>query len=222
LSWSQSYEQPVHTVNIGYDFYLGRYEITQGQWQAAMGSNPAHDYNVGSNYPVYYVSWNDCRAFVTALNALVPGGGFRMPSEAEWEYACRAGTTTRFSFGDSTCDPSVCLSCDLSAYGWWCGNDGAPETPEFGTKIVGLKPANPFGLYDTHGNVNEWCQDWWHADYTGAPNDGTGWEADVGIWRVHRGGAWGSPARRCRSSNRDGLMPSLSNFYQGLRIARDL
>ena len=220
-SWSWCYpcEQPVHHVNIAYDFYLAKHEITQGQWLAVMGSEPASGYGDGNDYPVYFVSWNDCQAFVAALNA--PGQGtFRMPSEAEWEYACRAGTTTRFSFGDSNCAPTGCTSCDLSNYAWWCGNNGASGAPEYGTKIVGQKPPNGFGLYDMHGNVWEWCQDWWHEGYTGAPADGSAWEAGGGTYRVMRGGRWSSDARYCRSSSRSRHSPAVTSYYLGFRVAR--
>jgi formylglycine-generating enzyme required for sulfatase activity len=217
-SWSWCYpcEQPVHTVNIGYDFYLGKYEITQGQWLAVMGSEPASGYGDGNDYPVYNVSWNDCQAFITALNALGQGT-FRMPSEAEWEYACRAGTTTRFSFGDSTCNPNDSTPCDLSYYAWWGGNN-SPN----GTKVVGQKLPNAFGLYDMHGNVTEWCQDWWHGDYAGAPNDGSAWEAGGGTYRVFRGGDWLNTARFSRSSHRDRYYPTLTSSHLAFRVARDL
>jgi len=221
-SWSWCYpcEQPAHTVKIGYDFYVGKHEITQGQWLAVMGSEPASGYGDGNDYPVYYVSWNDCQAFVAALNALGQGT-FRMPSEAEWEYACRAGTTTRFSFGDSNCAPTGCTSCDLSNYAWWCGNNGASGTPEYGTKVVGQKLPNGFGLYDMHGNVWEWCQDWWHEGYTGAPADGSAWEAGGGTHRVIRGGSWIQyNARLCRSSGRGRNTPTSAHLNLGFRVAR--
>jgi formylglycine-generating enzyme required for sulfatase activity len=214
-SWCFPCEQPVHTVNIASDFYLAKHEITQGQWLAVMGSKPSHFSSCGDDCPVEMVSWNDCQAFVTALNALVSGGGFRMPSEAEWEYACRAGTMTRFHFGDSDCPPAGCVLCDLSDYAWWCEND-SPS----GTKIVGRKLPNAFGLCDMHGNVWEWCQDRWHDDYSGAPADGSAWEADGGTSRVLRGGAKSRSARRCRSSDRRRGNPTLTNSGVGFRVAR--
>jgi formylglycine-generating enzyme required for sulfatase activity len=213
-SWRPRSERPVHAVNIKYDFYLGKHEITQGQWLAVMGRNPSHFSACGNDCPVETVSWNDCQAFITALNALVPGDGFRLPSEAEWEYACRAGTTTRFSFGDSSCPPAGCVACDLSDYAWWCGNEDPP-----GTKVVGRKLPNKFGLFDMHGNVWEWCQDRWHDSYAGAPTDGSSWEIDGGEARVLRGGAKSRSARRCRSSDRRKGLPTLTNSGVGFRVA---
>jgi formylglycine-generating enzyme required for sulfatase activity len=217
-SWCPSCEQPVHTVNIGYDFYIGKYEITQAQYQAVMGANPAEGHGVGNDYPVYFVSWDDCQAFITTLNALVPQT-LRLPSEAEWEYACRALSVTRFSFGDSTCAPTGCTSCDLDDYAWWCANNGAFETPEYGTKIVGRKLPNAWGLYDMHGNVWEWCQDWWHGDYTGAPTDGSAWDAVGDTYRVLRGGEWGLSAADCRSARRNAIDPTSINSRVGFRVA---
>lgn len=219
-SWSICYpcEQPVHTVNIGYDFYIGKCEITQAQWQAVMGTNPAEGHGVGVNYPVYFVSWEDCQAFITALGNLAQKT-LRLPSEAEWEYACRALSVTRFSFGDSNCAATGCDSCELDSYAWWCGNNGAFGTPEYGTKVVGQKLANSWGLHDMHGNVWEWCQDWWHIDYTGAPTDGSAWEAGGDTFRVLRGGDWGLSAADCRSARRNAVAPSSINSRVGLRIA---
>jgi formylglycine-generating enzyme required for sulfatase activity len=215
-TWSHCYpcEQPVHTVNIGYHFYMSRYEVTQAQWEVLIGSNPAQGFGVGNNYPVYSVSWDDCQSFITALNALGQGT-FRLPSEAEWEYACRAGTTTRFSFGDSNCNPDDCTSCDLSSYAWWCGNDSP-----MGTKIVGQKLGNVWSLFDMHGNVHEWCQDQWHPDYTGAPSNGSAWETGgAATQRVIRGGSWRHMARHLRSSDRVYYDSPYSEDFIGLRIA---
>jgi len=214
-SWRPRCEKPVHAVDIGYDFYMGKHEITQGQWAAVMGSNPSQFSSCGYDCPVEMVSWNHCQAFVTALNDLVPSGGFRLPSEAEWEYACRAGTTTRFSFGESDCPPAGCVECELSDYAWWCGNDSP-----LGTKIVGLKLPNAFGLFDMHGNVWEWCGDRWHDDYSGAPVDGGPWEVDGGESRVLRGGGKSRSARRCRSSDRRPGKPTLTNSGVGFRVVR--
>jgi formylglycine-generating enzyme required for sulfatase activity len=223
-SWSWCYpcEQPVHTVNIGYHFYLSKYEITQAQYQAVMAGNPSYFSECGNDCPVEQTSWDYCQMFVLTLNELIPGGGFRIPSEAEWEYACRGGTTTRFCFGDSTCSPIECSTCELSDYAWWCGNNGAFGTPEYGTKPVGQKPPNAFGLYDMHGNVWEWCQDWWHGDYTNAPADGSAWESGGGTYRVLRGGCWESPAWECRSSNRADFLPGGMGSRLGFRVAKDM
>jgi len=160
-SWAYSDEQPVHEVTISKDFYMGQTEITQAQWLAVMGTNPAQYYGVGDNYPVYYVSWDDCQNFITALNQLGQGT-FRLPSEAEWEYACRAGTTTRFYFGDSDGCGTLCEDCaagvlpgNRTDYMWYCGNNGSYGSVDYGSKEVGLLEPNGFGLYDMHGNVFE-------------------------------------------------------------------
>jgi len=218
FGWSYPDEMPLHTVTIGYDFYLGKYEMTQAQYEAVMDFNPAYGYGVGNNYPAYRISWNDWHEFLTALNALVPGGGFRMPSEAEWEYACRAGTTTQFFFGDSTCDGVSCTPCDLGSYAWWCGNNDPDET-----KMVGLKLPNPFGLYDMHGNVHEFCQDQWHASYTGAPSDGSAWETGgLANTRMMRGGRHNYLALDARSAYRD-YESQVDVFTEaGFRIVRDV
>jgi formylglycine-generating enzyme required for sulfatase activity len=224
-------EGPVHQVTIGYDFYLGETEVTQGQWEAVMGYNAAthspegtpwpNTYGVGRDYPVYYVSWDDCQAFRTALNALGQGT-FRLPSEAEWEYACRAQTLTRFSFGDSLGCADGCENCDAAKIiifvesrfdsMWYCGNSGGSSQP------VRQKFANGFGLYDMHGNLWEWCQDLYHSDYGGAPNDGSAWESPEDGSRVFRGGGWLGPARDCRSAMRSGDDPSLRDGTIGVRV----
>jgi formylglycine-generating enzyme required for sulfatase activity len=218
-------EGPVHQVTIGYDFYLGETEVTQAQWEAVMGSNPARDSGEGNDYPVYNVSWDDCQAFIAALNALGQGT-FRLPSEAEWEYACRAGSITRFYFGDSlNCSSDGCVDCDVakgvifiemrSEYMWFCANGGTSTHP------VRQKFMNGFGLFDMAGNVFEWCQDSYHANYTGAPTDGSAWETGGGDGsRVLRGGSWINNARICRSAYRNYIIPDYRINYIGLRLAR--
>jgi len=220
----------VHTVTIGYAFYMGKYEVTQKQWQAVMGTNPASGHGIGDNYPVYYVSWNDCQSFITALNTHITNTGqgpatFRLPSEAEWEYACRAGTQTRFFFGDSLSvgdwgedGPAGTLPGNRSDYMWYSFNC---YTPTDGSKQVGTKLPNQFGLYDMSGNLWEWCQDWWHSDYTGAPTNGSAWESPTGSHRIVRGGHWGPYTRYCRSACRDfGLDPVYWGDYLGFRLLR--
>jgi formylglycine-generating enzyme required for sulfatase activity len=214
-------EGPIHQVTIDHDFYLGETEVTQEQWEAVMGSNPAQDYGEGKDYPVYNVSWNGCQAFIAALNALGQGS-FRLPSEAEWEYACRAGSTTRFYFGDSLGCGDQCENCDIAKgeiiidrradYMWYCsaGDSAHPVRQKF---------ANGFGLYDMAGNVLEWCQDSYHSDYTGAPNDGSAWES--GGDRVSRGGSWWHFAYICRSAYRSNGDPTDQDFRTGFRLARD-
>lgn len=224
-SWCYPCEQPVHPVTFDGGFWLGKYEVTQRQWEAVMGSNPS-TLTGDLDAPVETVSWYDCQSFLTTLNSHVVATGqgpgtFRLPSEAEWEYACRAGTTTRFSFGDSNCDPGyviTCPSCDLSNYAWWCGNYFDWHEPR-DTKPVGQKLPNAWGLYDMHGNVWEWCEDWWHDDYTGAPADGSAWIAPPGDRKVTRGGSAFDPSRYSRSAARVPYSVYGWEFYIGFRVA---
>jgi formylglycine-generating enzyme required for sulfatase activity len=221
---SHSYEQPQHLVTIAQDYYLGKFEVTQAQWQAVMGSNPATGYGVGPDYPVYYVSWSDIAAaggFIEKLNQHLTttgeagAGKFRLPTEAEWEYAARAGTTERFSHGDVLECSDYCESCATHAqYMWWCANSGAV------THQKGEKLANLWGLFDMHGNVWEWVQDWWHETYTGAPTDGNAWVVPSGSNRVIRGGSWDVDTGDCRSARRADGNPDDRNLDIGFRLAR--
>ena len=210
--WTYLSEEPVHSVTIEYEFYMGKTEITQAQWLAVMQSWPNDKYNpntyskygLGDNYPAYFISWNDCQNFITALNQLGQGT-FRLPSEAEWEYACRAGTTTRFYFGDSDGCWTECDDCTAGVlpgnrtdYMWFCGSTGP-----YGTIPVGQLVPNDFGLYDMHGNVWEWCEDDWFGAYTNAPVDGSPRvESPRAYYRVARGGSWSDNAKYCRSASR--------------------
>ncbi len=223
-------EGPVHTVTINYDFYMGKYVVTQAQWLSLMGPwpdmRPSSDYGVGDTYPAYFVSWEDAQSFITALNSHIISTGqgtatFRLPSEAEWEYACRANTTTRFYFGDSLCVGDDCEDDGTrSQYMWYCGNNPS-YGPAYGSKPVGLKLENAFGLHDMSGNVWEWCQDLYHSSYTGAPTDGSAWESPTGSDRVVRNGFWNYGAHNCRSASRGGLPPGHGNSAaQGFRLAR--
>lgn len=211
-------EQPVHPVTIAHNFYLGETEITQAQWTALMGSNPSAFNESGNDYPVEMVSWamiTQPDGLLDRLNALGQGT-FRLPSEAEWEYACRAGSITRFPFGDSICTATECTSCELDQYAWWCGNN-----TEYGPKPVALKMPNPWGLYDMLGNVCEWCQDWWHPNYNDAPGNGAAWDCPESIYSVERGGCWQSFAGDFRASSRVPIGKTDTNFYVGLRIVRE-
>jgi len=200
------YEGPVHHVKISKAFYLGKYEITQKQWRDVMGSSPS--YFKGDDLPVEMVSWNDVQDFLKKLNEKEASTKYRLPSEAEWEYAARAGTTTRYSFGD---DEKI-----LGDYAWYDANSGSK------THDVGQKKPNPWGLYDMHGNVWEWVQDCWHGDYNGAPTDGSSWESGDDSYRVNRGGGWNDSARYCRSANRVYDDPDYRNNNLGFRLVRVL
>ena len=198
-------EGPQHKVTISKDFFLGKFEVTQAQWEAVMGDNPS-SLAGKPNHPVENVSWNDCQSFVGKLNALGVGT-FRLPTEAEWEYACRAGTETRFYWGDDL-DESL-----IKDYAWY----GANNRPG-GTKEVGLKLPNNWGLFDMSGNVWEWCQDRYGRYTSGSQTDPQGPES--GSDRVFRGGGWAYAARACQSALRCFLSPDARSSDFGLRLLR--
>jgi len=198
-----SNEGPLHEVTIQYSFEMLTTEVTQRMWEDVMGSNPSGFQN--PDFPVETVSWQDCQFFIYRLNQLDREFSYRLPTEAEWEYACRAGTDTRFYSGDE--------DDDLDAIGWYSGNSGTT------TASCGQLAPNAWGLFDMSGNVWEWCQDHFYGDYTGAPSDGSAW-LDGGSSRVARGGSCGSPARRCRSAARDECYPELRYYYLGFRLVR--
>ncbi|HNY13210.1 MAG TPA: formylglycine-generating enzyme family protein [Candidatus Wallbacteria bacterium] len=197
---------PIHAVTISKNFYMGKYELTQGQWTKIMGSNPSHFKN-GDNYPVESVSWNDIcgkGAFLEKINSLT-GRAFRLPTDAEWEYACRAGTKTTFYFGD---DPSHKL---IGNYAWYRDNSDKKTHP------AGLKSPNAFGLYDMSGNVREWCGDYYGKYADRAVTDPSG--PTTGTLRIFRGGGWCDPAWGCRSAYRDPGAPSDRGVHIGFRLA---
>lgn len=197
-------EEPVHHVKIGKAFYMGKYEVTQKQWRSIMGKEPS--LFKGDELPVESVSWSDVQNFITKLNQKEGENKYRLPTETEWEYAVRAGTTTRYSFGDE--------ESKLDDYAWYGENAGGKSHD------VGLKKPNPWGLYDMHGNVWEWVQDEWHNDYNGAPTDGSSWEGN-GSLRVIRGGAWNNSIRRCRSAYRNSTVMGTRLDIIGFRLLRN-
>jgi formylglycine-generating enzyme required for sulfatase activity len=198
-----SSESPPHPVHVA-PFYLGKYEVTQAEWQAVMGSNPSTYKH--PQRPVDQVTWLEVQSFINRLNRLEGTSLYRLPSEAEWEYAARAGTTTKWSFGD---DPS-----QLSRFAWY-GQQG-----DIGTQLVGGRAPNPWGLYDMYGNVWEWVQDCWHENYNGAPGEGTIWSGGDCSLRMLRGGGWNSPAAYARSAVRGSYSPQMNDPADGFRIAR--
>ena len=205
-------DETQHEVTIAQPFYLGKYEVTQSQWLAVTGDAPAHDRGVGDDYPVYYVGWNDCQIFIERLNGMEQQT-FRLPTETEWEYACRAGTTTRFSFGDAPECHDNCGYCEVYDQNmWWCGNRSL-----FASEQVGSKLPNPWGLYDMHGNVVEWCSDWYGSYPAGPQTDPQG--PTLGSYRVFRGGGWDSGPQNCRSADR-GYDPGGRYGDLGLRLLR--
>ena len=200
-SWLE-HSRPVHRVSVS-TFYMGKYEVTQAQWRAVMGSDPSHF--TGDNRPVEQVNWDDAKAFCAALGAMT-GYAIRLPSESEWEYACRAGTTTEYYFGND--------ELLLGDYAWYSGNSGSETHP------VGQKTPNAWGLYDVSGNVSEWCEDPWHDNYEGAPTDGSVWATggDSNI-RILRGGAWWADAGHSRSAYHYRGGASTRGHSLGLRVA---
>ncbi len=181
-------------------FAMGRFEVTQGQWQAVMGSNPSQFKECGLDCPVENVSWNDAQEFVRRLNQRT-GQTYRLPSEAEWEYAARAGATTAYFWGDRF---------DVNR-----ANNGGRLLQ------VGRYPPNAFGLHDLQGNVWEWVQDVWHDSYLGAPDDGSPWmRSGDQTRRVLRGGSWYGTPQYLRSAERGRYTPGSRDSNTGFRIAR--
>ena len=199
-------ERPVHRVNVP-SFLIGKTEVTQGQWKAVMGSNPSSFSQCGDDCPVERVTWNEAQDFARRLSQKT-GKQYRLPSEAEWEYAARAGSSTKWSFGDS--------EYQLGDYAWFSANS------QNKTQRVAQKRPNAFGLHDMHGNVWEWVQDCWHDNYIGAPTDGSAWTtACSSTYRVLRGGSWNVIPAYLRSANRVGGTPG-NRYGGGLRLARTL
>ncbi len=214
-------EQPQHTVKISRPFYLGTHQVTQGQYQAVMGNNPSH-FKGSDDLPVENVSWLDAVEFCNKLSergkrtgfyrvdgsevTVVGGDGYRLPSEAEWEYACRAKSTTLYPFGDD--------AGKLGEYAWSAGNSESKTHP------IGQKLPNAWGLCDMLGNVWEWCADWYDEKYyaSSPPADPPG--APKAGYRVVRGGSWyDHGAWRCRLASRFMNRPGDRPFYQGFRVA---
>jgi formylglycine-generating enzyme required for sulfatase activity len=195
---------PIHTVNITKGFYMGIYEVTQEQYQKVIGTNPSY-FKGDDNLPVDTVSWDDAVEFCKKLSQK-DGKAYRLPTEAEWEYACRAGTTTKFSFGDD--------ESQLGDYAWYNENSGKKPHP------VGEKKPNAWGLYDMHGNVWEWCQDWFGSYTSDSQSNPTG--PATGTGRVVRGGGWYFIHSSCRVSYRNGTKPVSRYSYNGFRLVLDL
>jgi formylglycine-generating enzyme required for sulfatase activity len=201
-SLANDHKQP-HTINVkgasgkeatfefcpipAQDYYLGKYPVTQEQWEAVMGSNPS--FFKGGSRPVKNVSWFDAQIFIQKLNQLSGKQNYRLPTEEEWEYACRAGSTSKYYFGDD--------ASQLGEYAWYLGNSGQTIHP------VGQKKPNAWGLYDMAGNVWEWTDSW----YDSSPS-----------YRVIRGGSWSDDAGSCRSATRNCFTPDYRYFNFGFRL----
>jgi formylglycine-generating enzyme required for sulfatase activity len=236
---SYAAEKPVHRITVSNGFYMGKYEVTQAQWQTVMGTsvrdqrdkaNPSWPLRgEGDDYPMYYVNWSEAQEFIQKLNEMNDGFTYRLPTEAEWEYACRAGTT-----GD--------YAGTLDAMAWYGNNSGqhyldilqlwnSDKTKDHSTywnklsdngnqtHAVGTKQPNAFGLYDMLGNVWEWCEDWYHDNYSGAPTDDSAWvSGGEQKYRVLRGGSWRSDAPSLRSAGRLRNDPGNRNDNYGFRV----
>ena len=191
-------EKPTHSVTLS-SYYICKYEVTQALWRAVMGSNPS--YFKGDNLPVEYVSWNDCQTFISRLNSYT-GRNFRLPTEAEWEFAARGGNYSRhYKYSGSNYIGDVA---------WYDNNSGNRTHP------VGTKQPNELGLYDMSGNVYEWCSDWYGSYNSYSRSNPTG--PNSGSYRVGRGGSWCNYAWNCRSSNRYSNSPGISDCSFGLRL----
>jgi formylglycine-generating enzyme required for sulfatase activity len=227
-------DETQHSVTLTKSFYCGKYEVTQGQWKRVMGSNPSELNGAGDNAPVEEVSWEDCQKFLTKLCELegVPQGTYRLLTEAQWEYACRAGTSTSLYNGDLKI-LGFNNGPKISEIGWYGGNSGVSYSGGYdlskwkekqyshsnaGTHPVGMKKANAFGLYDMIGNVWEWCDDWYGIYSSGSVTDPKG--VSLYLSRVYRGGCWVSYARGCSSALRACFQPSVQLSSIGFRIAR--
>jgi formylglycine-generating enzyme required for sulfatase activity len=195
-------EKPVHHVRITRGFWMGKYAVTQRDWQQWMGHNPSE--SDSGRHPVEKVSWEDAREFLRRLSAQGEGM-FRLPSEAEWEYACRAGSKGKWCYGDD--------EGRLGEYAWFAGNAG--DSPH----EVGLKRPSIWGLYDMHGNVREWCEDWYGEYPAGPVTDPKG--PASGGHKVVRGGSWYSQAGDTRSAFRYGGTPDFRNYHFGFRCVRE-
>ena len=198
-------EKPTHRVTLTNDYYIGKYEVTQALWKAVMGNNPSMF--KGDNLPVEQVSWKDCQKFLSKLNRIT-GKTFRLPTEAEWEYAARGGNKSRgYQYSGSN---------NLSDVAWYSGNsDSGNSEYEYETHAVGTKQPNELGIYDMSGNVREWCQDWYGKYNSSSQVNPTG--ANSGSYRVGRGGSWSCTAGNCRSSYRDDYAPGYG-YNLGLRL----
>ncbi len=221
-----------HRVIISKNFFIQETEVTQGQWKRLVGFNPSSFKKCGPNCPVDSVSWNQCMEFIRVLNKWEGTNKYRLPTEAEWEYACRAGSTTAFANG-----PITELSCKkidpvLNAIGWYCGNSGLQNPPgDFRPHPVKTKIPNAWGIYDMHGNVAEWCLDSckWRDIWKGKigvitdtyKNNIVDPLSKIGDRRIIRGGSWNESPKYCRSAYRSYYRPVAKRNSLGFRIVRE-
>jgi formylglycine-generating enzyme required for sulfatase activity len=203
-------ERPVRSVTLTGAFRMQTTEVTQAQWTAVMGDHPSLNPSCGSACPVENVSWNDIQLFLTRLNEQDPGKGYRLPTEAEWEYAARAGTTGDYGVMDGT------RAVDLRFFSWYAATSGGRKSQ------VRLLAPNAWGLYDMHGNVAEWVQDWYDSGYHGRGVNVDPPGPTSGTRRVIRGGDWSGQAGNVRSASRSsGVNPDAKGSTVGLRLVRN-
>ena len=195
-----NWEKPAHSVTLS-GYYIGKYEVTQAQWKAVMGNNPSSF--KGDNLPVERVSWNDVQEFIRKLNQMT-GKSYRLPTEAEWEYAARGGGKSRgYRYSGSD---------NIGSVAWHWDNSNSTTHP------VGSKSPNELGIYDMSGNVYEWCQDWYSNNYYSSSSQRNPQGPSSGSYRVYRGGGWGSFAGYCRVSGRDFNSPVSRYYNLGFRL----
>ena len=198
---ADSDEKPAHSVTLD-GYYIGKYEVTQKLWKAVMGNNPS--YFKGDDLPVENVSWNDVQEFLRKLNAMT-GKRYRLPTEAEWEFAARGGNSSRgYKYSGSN---------SIGNVAWYDGNSGSR------THAAGTKSPNELGIYDMSGNVREWCQDWYSSSYYVSSPRNNPRGPNSGSSRVGRGSSWFNNARYCRVSNRNNNTPDYRNINLGFRLA---
>ena len=204
LEQAEDHETPKHLVKISIAFFMGKYEVTQSQWSKIMNNNPS-EFKDGIR-PVERVSWNDVQAFIQKLNTKEKTNKYRLPTEAEWEYAARAGSENSYSFGSD--------ANKLDQYGWYKRNSAGETHP-----VGQLKP-NPWGLFDMHGNVHEWCQDWFDRKYYSQSPSNAPLGPSSGLAKALRGGDWGSEDWYCRCASRSLSSPDRRSNRLGLRLIR--
>jgi formylglycine-generating enzyme required for sulfatase activity len=205
-------EGPAHLVTVK-SFRMGKFLITQGQWKAVMGRVPPCRFK-GENLPVERVSWNDAQIFCQRLSKKT-GRSYHLPSETQWEYACRAGTNTPFSFGET-------LTTEIANYNGEHTFRDEPRGIYFHSTNEGGKfPPNAFGIYDMHGNLWEWCADNWLDDYSSSPRDGSSYHDHESSYRVARGGSWHDLPENCRSAARLRVLQTEAEEFIGFRVSCD-
>lgn len=204
LEQAEDHETPRHIVKISQTYFLGKYEVTQIQWSEIMNNNPSEF--VDDKRPVERVSWNDVKVFIQKLNTKEETNKYRLPTEAEWEYAARAGSESSYAFGSDT--------IMLSQHAWYRKNSGGKTHP------VGQLNPNVWGLYDMHGNVHEWCQDWFDRQYYSQSASNAPLGPSTGLAKALRGGDWGSEDWYCRSASRSLSSPDRRSNRLGFRLVR--